>query len=107
MPNYKIPEGTLDAARGLLAEMQTVKSVTQVHEICLRSEDFNEDPETPIVHFVPIGNVIGIAIAPPDVIPKDSDFVFVSAHAFGNMIPALGFTISAKPVEIGFLNDPK
>ena len=96
--NYKVPQGTVDAARSLLGSK--AMHVSQVHEITLRTEDPNAEVETMrVVRLVPIGNVIGIAITNASEVAKDADFVFVSASALGNAIPALGFTGAVRPAD--------
>ena len=106
MTSYKVPQGTVEAARSLLASPGL--RVDQVHEIVLRGEDANEDPETArVVRFVPIGGVIGIAITPHGEMAKDADFVFVSARAFGSAIPALGFTGSVSASPQMYLHSPE
>jgi hypothetical protein len=71
--NYKVPQGTIDAARSLLADFNHM-NVDQVHSIQLRERDSNTD-DGKIVHLVPIGGVLGVAITPEGEWPKDEDFV--------------------------------
>ena len=91
MTSYKVPQGTIDAARTLLADPSW--GVRQVYEIVLRDHEHSvDDTEARKVYLVPIGGVIGIAVVRGTERPKDEDFCFVSAAAFGNTLPALGFT---------------
>ena len=104
MTSYKVPKGTIDAARTLLAG---TGNIDQVYEIVLRSHDGNEDEaEARKVYFVPIGPVIGIAIVRGTSRPVDEDFIFVSASAFGNVLPALGFRFVGRSYPAVVLEDP-
>ena len=102
--NYRVPKGTIEAAQSLLAN--PAMRIRQVHQITLRDADDNED-QPKLVTFVPIGNIIGIAVHPHGTVPADADFVFVSAEAFGNMLPALGFTAGLRHVPSLELVAPK
>jgi hypothetical protein len=77
----------------LLARAVGTNDIAQVHEVRLREVDAYAEDEHPVVVLIPIGNVIGVAIVPNHQPVKDSDIVFVSASAFGNALPALGFTV--------------
>jgi copper oxidase (laccase) domain-containing protein len=88
--NHRVPEGTRLAAQALLAEANR-SFVEQVHQIVLRDVDANEDKPR-LLTLMPLGDVIGVAITEDGVFPQDKDILFVSASAFGNCLPALGFT---------------
>ena len=87
--NGKVPQGTVDAARSLLAEFNHL-NVDQVYSIQLRERDANDD-EAKVLHLIPIGGVLGVAILPQGTAPKDEDLTFYSMEAFANCLPALGF----------------
>jgi hypothetical protein len=87
--NGKVPQGTVDAARALLAEFSHM-NVDQVHSIQLRERDAN-DPDGMILHLIPIGGVLGVALLPEGQWPKDEELSFYSMEAFANCLPALGF----------------
>jgi hypothetical protein len=87
--NYKVPQGTVDAARSLLADLNGM-NVDQVHSIQIRDRDGNQD-EPKVLHLIPIGSVLGVAILPDGQWPKDEEITFVSMEAFANCLPALGF----------------
>jgi hypothetical protein len=91
--NGKVPQGTVDAARSLLAEFNHL-NVDQVYSIQLRERDAN-DPDSKVLHLIPIGGVLGVAIMPQGTAPKDEDLTFYSMAALGNCLPALGFTAVA------------
>jgi hypothetical protein len=98
MTSYKVPQGTVDAARALLSEGHRL-NVHQVHSIALRDIDANADAPR-IVHLIPLGGVIGVAITADGEWPKDADITFISARALGNTLPALGYTAHAPAVAI-------
>jgi hypothetical protein len=78
----------------LLAKALGVTEVHQVHQIVLREVDaYADDKDVGCVVLFPIGGVLGIAIVKEGEWPRDEDIVFVSASAFGNALPALGFTV--------------
>jgi hypothetical protein len=91
MTSYKVPQGTVDAARTLLADLNHM-NVDQVHSIQLRERDAN-DPDGKVLHLVPIGAVLGVAILPDGQWPKDEDLTFYSMAALGSCLPALGFRV--------------
>jgi hypothetical protein len=95
MTSYKVPHGTVDAARTLLAEFNH-QNVDQVYSIQLRERDAN-DAEAMVLHLIPIGGVLGVAIMPQGQAPKDEDLTFYSMAALGQCLPALGFR-AATPV---------
>lgn len=66
----------------------------QVYTVVLRDRDQNVDKPR-LVHLMPIGDTLGIAITAFGETPKDSEIVFVEMEAFGIALPALGFTGSA------------
>lgn len=108
MTSYKVPQGTIDAAKTLLAAGEKYGYVTQVYEVVLRDHDSNADPEEARkVYLVPIGSTIGVAVVTGRERPKDADFAFVSAAAFGNALPALGFTVAVRPVGASYLVSPE
>ena len=88
--NGNVPQGTVDAARALLAEANQL-NVHQVHEVVLRDIDANED-DPRVLHLIPLGAVIGVVVTKANEPVKDEDILFVSASALGNAMPALGFT---------------
>ena len=92
-------KAVIAAAQRLLAEATSLE-VRQVHEITLREVDAYAEDNVPVVTFIPIGGVIGIAVHRQDELIKDSDIVFVWAGAFANMLPALGFTAAGPAVAI-------
>ena len=71
MPGYKVPQGTVDAARALLAEFNHM-NIDQVYSIQLRERDSNDD-EAKVLHLIPIGGVLGVAILPQGQAPKDEE----------------------------------
>lgn len=89
--NYKVPKGTVDAARSLLAAGEGLH-VNQVHDITLRDIDADEDNPSMLV-LIPLGGVLGVAIRKGDEIIEDKDILFVSMSALGNCLPALGFSV--------------
>lgn len=92
MPSYKIPQGTIDAARALLAQANHL-NVDQAHEVILREVDGNEDdPDT--VHLIPLGGVLGIVITKDGAPYKDEDLTIVSMEALGNALGSLGFKLA-------------
>ena len=100
--NGRVPQGTIDAARSLLAEVDQLR-VHQVHKVILRDIDANEDNPR-ILHLVPIGGVLGVAITREAELPEDADFIFVSMEALGAAMPALGF--HARP-PVAYLVPPE
>ena len=89
--SYKVPQGTVDAARSLLAAGEGLH-VNQVNDISLREIDSNEDNPTVVV-LIPIGSVLGVVITKQNSTYEDKDIVFVSMSALGNCLPALGFSV--------------
>jgi hypothetical protein len=87
--NNKVPQGTVDAARALLAEFNHM-NIDQVHSIQLRERDAN-DTDGKILHLIPIGSVLGVALLPEGQWPKDEELTFYSMEAFASCLPALGF----------------
>jgi hypothetical protein len=87
--SYKVPQGTVDAARTLFADFNHL-NVDQVYSIQLRERDAN-DAEAMVLHLIPIGGVLGVAVMPQGQAPKDEDMTFYSMAAFGNCLQALGF----------------
>lgn len=87
------------AAQRLIAEAHGF-DYQQVHQITLREVDAYAEDNVPCVTFIPIGNVIGVAVHRQDELIKDSNIVFVAAAAFGNTLPALGFTAVGPTVSI-------
>ncbi len=108
MTSFKVPQGTIDAARTLLAEANKDRYVTQAYEVVLREADNNAAPEDcRKVYLIPLGPVIGVAVVRGDARPQDADIAFISAAALGTALPALGFTLAARPVEMGYIVPPQ
>ncbi len=109
--SYPIPQGTVDAARALLADFNHL-NVDQVHSIQLRERDAN-DPDAKVLHLIPIGGVLGVAILPDGQWPKDEDLTFYSMAALGSCLPALGFkavtpvTYIVAPTDVGETPKPQ
>jgi hypothetical protein len=89
MTSYKVPQGTVDAARALLAEFNHM-NIDQVYSIQLRERDSNDD-EAKVLHLIPIGGVLGVAILPQGQAPKDEELTFFSMEGLASCLPALGF----------------
>lgn len=87
----------------LFAKALTRNDVEQVHQIVLREVDAYAEDRVPCVVLIPIGGVIGVAIVKEGEWPRDEDIVFVSASAFGNALPALGFTVSG---PVSYIHPP-
>ena len=79
-----------DAARKLLASASQ-GNIEQVHEVVIRDIDPYEDAPR-VLHLIPLGGVLGVAITAANEYPADEDILFVSMAAVGNAMPTLGFT---------------
>ena len=92
------PDGIVKAAKNLLAAA-TDMNVEEAHALILRDVDARESSPK-YLHIIPLGPVMGIAVTLTDDHPKDSDLMFVSTAAFGNLLPAIGFRAAGPAVAI-------
>jgi len=100
MSNYKISNEKLQAAQALLSEADHLQ-YHQVHEVILREVDGNADPENcQVVHLIPIGGVLGIVVSRVGQLYEDKDIAFVSMDAFSTALPALGFKLIQRNIEV-------
>ncbi len=95
-----------EAARELLAKGGASYNVHQAESIILRDADPNEENPR-LLHLIPLGSVVGIAITPFNTLPQDKDIIFVAASALGNALPAMGFTVAYQPMTQSYIMPPK
>ena|ERR1035437_2150127 len=95
------------AAQKLVAEGQR-NNVNQVHEIVLRDVDaYQSEEKLRVLTLIPIGEVVGVAIHPANRKPTDAEILFISVHALGSSLPALGFRAGTAIVQTQTLIHPQ